>query len=189
MKCESVKAYFNPTDMRWHLDAILPDESIAAAKAVCDILQGKEIDLEIKKYSERRSLSMNSYYWVLNSKMAKILHISKARMHNMLLRRYGVPQMVGDDLMYAMVPDTEEAEEQALESETFHIKPTSNIKEGKDGVDRRGYILLKGSSQMDIDEMAALIDGTIDECKQMGIETMTPRELQELIEMERKSRW
>lgn len=185
MKCESVQAYFNPTDMKWHLDAVVAQESIFHAKVDTDTLKGKEVDVTLKKFTKSRTLTANAYYWVLLTKMAKQLGISKNRMHNILLRRYGVPQVVGDDLLYAMIPDTEEAENQALEAETFHIRPTSQIKEGKDGVDRRGYILLKGSSQMDTDEMAALIDGTVDECKQMGIETMTPREIQELIEREK----
>ena len=32
-----------------------------------------------------------------------------------------------------VVPDTTEAEETALEAETFHIRPTSQVKQGKDG--------------------------------------------------------
>jgi len=189
MKCESVQAYFNPTDMKWHLDAVVSEESIFLAKTDTDALKGNEVDVVLKKFSKHRTLTANAYYWVLNNKLAKAVGVSKSRMHNILLRRYGVTAVVNDDLVYAMIPDTEEAENELLESETIHLKPTSQVKEGKDGIDRRGYLLLKGSSQMTTDEMAALIDGTVDECKQVGIETMTPRELQELIEMERKSRW
>lgn len=185
MKCDSIQMYFNPADKKWHLDAILSEESIAQGKTIAEHFAGEIIDLTVERFAKKRTLTANAYYWVLNGKLAKAIGVSKSRMHNILLRRYGVPEVVNEDLVYAMIPDTEDAENQILESETYHLKPTSNIKEGKDGIDRRGYILLKGSSQMDTNEMAALIDGTVDECHQVGIETMTPRELNELYEMER----
>lgn len=185
MKCESVQAYFNPIDKKWHLDAVLSEESISQGRAQAENLRGKTIDLTIGLFSKKRSKTANAYYWELNGKLAKAMGVSKSRMHNILLRRYGIPEVLDGDLVYVMVPDTDEAESQALERDTYHLKPTSNVKEGKGGVDRRGYLLLKGSSQMDTNEMAALIDGTVDECHQVGIETMTPRELNELYEMER----
>lgn len=187
MKCDSVQAYFNPSDKKWHLDAVLSDESIAQGKTQAEDLRGKTIDLTMGLFSKKRSKTANAYYWELNGKLAKAIGVSKSRMHNILLRRYGVTEVVNGDLVYAMLPDTDEAETQIIESDTYHLKPTSNVREGKDGIDRRGYIFLKGSSQMTADEMAALIDGTVDECKQVGIETMTPRELNELYEMEKRN--
>ena len=187
MKCDSVQAYFNPSDKKWHLDAVLSDESIAQGKTQAEDLRGKTIDITMGLFSKKRSKTANAYYWELNGKLAKAIGVSKSRMHNILLRRYGVTEVVNGDLVYAMLPDTDEAETQIIESDTYHLKPTSNVREGKDGIDRRGYIFLKGSSQMTADEMAALIDGTVDECKQVGIETMTPRELNELYEMEKRN--
>ena len=42
------------------------------------------------------------------------------------------------------------------------------------------YIVLKGSSEMTADEMNTLISGVVSECKEQGIETLTPKELAEL---------
>ena len=42
------------------------------------------------------------------------------------------------------------------------------------------YKIYKGSSEYDSREMAILIDGVISEAKEMGIETMTPQELERL---------
>lgn len=185
MKCQDVKVYFNPTDGKVHLDAqILPDSIKDAEQASLD-LSGKIADITAKKYAEKRSLSANAYYWTLVNKLASAMKMSKSRMHNMLLRRYGTV-MASDT--YVMVPDTDEAFEREYENEVLHLKPTSSVVTGKNGRDYRLYMPLLGSSQMDADQMSDLIDGIVDECKQVGIETMTPREIQDLIERERERR-
>lgn len=188
MKCEDFKVYFNPADKKWHIDAVLASESIAKGKTLSDNFAGKNIDISLKKFSQKRSISANAYYWTLLSKLASAMRVSKPRMHNLLLRRYGAPAEIDGSIPWLMIPDTDEAWNDALESETYHIKPTSGIKEGTDGIDRRAYIVLKGSSQMDADEMAVLIDGLVDECKAVGIETMTPAEINEMIERERNAK-
>ena len=78
------------------------------------------------------------------------------------------------------IPDTEEAENDVIERETFHLKPTSQVVAGSDGVSYRTYVLLKGSSNYDSAEMSHLLDGLISECKAAGIETATPEELERM---------
>ena len=68
-----------------------------------------------------------------------------------------------------MALDTDEAEEQILEAEKTHLKPTSRVIEGQDGNIYRLYVLLKGSSAMDKEEFSALMDGILDECRQAGL--------------------
>ena len=45
----------------------------------------------------------------------------------------------------------------------------------------RSYIMLKGSSVYDVKEMSVLIDGIVNECKGVGIETIPPDELQRMM--------
>lgn len=53
-------------------------------------LKGKEIlSLEIKPYRKKRSLDANAYYWVLLTKLAKVMNTSNADMHNLMLIHYG----------------------------------------------------------------------------------------------------
>lgn len=145
-------------------------------------LKDADLDIEIKKHRERRSLDANAYYWVLITKAAKRLRISNNRAHNLMLRRYGALEVIDGQVVYLVLPDTDEAEERALESETYHIRPTSQVKAGKDGKQYRTYIMLKGSSDYDTAEMSRLINGIVDECKEMGIETMPPDKLAALLE-------
>ena len=145
-------------------------------------LKDTDLDIEIKKHRERRSLNANSYYWVLITKVAKRLRISNNRAHNIMLRRYGALEVIDDQLVYLVLPDVDEAEEKALESETYHIRPTSQVKTGNDGKLYRTYIMLKGSSAYDTAERSRLINGIVDECKEMGIETLPPDKLEAMLE-------
>lgn len=152
-------------------------EGQPALKMAQTYKDGVRVALKVTKHSEKRSLDANAYYWQLINKLAGVLKISNNYCHNVMLRRYGVLEEFDGTPMYCVIPDTEEAEKKADESETYHIKPTSNVREGNDGVMYRTYMVLKGSSQYDTAEMSRLISGLVDECKQCGIETMTPDEL------------
>ena len=95
---------------------------------------------------------------------------------------------VDGDLIYVVVPDNDEGERMALEAETFHIKPTSQVKTANDGSSFRTYLMLRGSSTYDTAEMSTLINGLVDECKDLGIETMTPQELERMMALYEQNR-
>ena len=65
----------------------------------------------------------------------------------------------------------------------YHIKPTSEVKETQSGRRFRTYVMLRGSSTYDTAEMSALINGLVEECKDLGIETMTPQELDRMMDL------
>ena len=110
-------------------------------------------------------------------KIYDAMHISKPRCHNLMLRRYGQNLTIDGHGAYIRIPDTEKAEEMALETSEYHIRPTSQVVTGNDGMNYRTYIMLMGSSQYDTEKMSHLIDGLVDECKAAGIETLPPDEL------------
>lgn len=151
-------------------------------------LSGKLLALTAKVYRRKRSLDANSYYWSLLTKLSEAAGISKNRAHNMMLRRYGKLVEVDGDLIYVVVPDNDEGERMALEAETFHIKPTSQVKTANDGSSFRTYLMLRGSSTYDTAEMSTLINGLVEECKDLGIETMTPQELDRMMELYEQNR-
>lgn len=146
--------------------------------------QGKpEKVYDIKEHKERRSLDSNSYYWVLVSKLSQKLRMSCARIHNTMLRDVAPPYLIDGRVAMQPIPDTDEAENQVLESTTYHLKPTSGTIEGKDGQLYRWYIILRGSSSFNKEEMSALIDRIVAECKEQDIETATPAELAQMAEL------
>lgn len=137
---------------------------------------GKTYTVDIKQYRKKRSLDSNALYWSVLTQLAKAAGISNPAAHNIMLRRYGQIERYGEQNVYVVLPDTPEAEEKADNAETYHLKPTSQVKEGKDGKTYRTYMLLRGSSTYDSAEMSRLIDGLLDECKQMGLDVLTEQE-------------
>jgi hypothetical protein len=100
-----------------------------------------------------------------------------------MLRRYGTLEEFDGKPVLILIQDTDESCRKADESETYHIKPTSQVKEGKDGLTYRTYLLLKGSHQYNTAEMSSLIEGLIDECKQVGIPTATPNTVANMLSL------
>ena len=146
--------------------------------------QGKPEKLyDIKEHKERRSLDSNSYYWVLVSKLSQKIRLSATRIHNTMLRDVAPPYLIDGRVAMQPIPDTDEAENQVLESATYHLKPSSGTIEGKDGQLYRWYIVLRGSSTFNREEMSALIDRIIVECKEQDIETATPEQLAQMAEL------
>ncbi len=139
----------------------------------------EKLSLEIKRYRRKRSLDANAYYWVLIGKLAKVLELSNPEAHNMMLCRYGQPEIFEGKAVYMTIPDTEEAEKKVANATDYHLQPTSQVREGNDGIMYRTYKLLRGSHTYNSEEMARLIDGLIGCCKDAGIsdaEIATPDE-------------
>lgn len=149
--------------------------------------QDKGIMWDLKEHKERRRLTQNAYYWVLVGKIAEKTGISSAEIHNRNLRDLGLVERMNGAVVPVYIPDTEDAERDALEAETFHIKPTSQTKEGKDGKTYRCYVLLRGSSTFNVAEFSALVDLIVQEAlAQGGIEVLPPDELAHIRELERQ---
>lgn len=124
---------------------------------------------KISEFHEKRSLDSNSYYWALLTQLKDVLRTSSAELHQQLLERYSSPLMsdgrpvvvtMKDGIPTSMLPG--------------HWMPVKR----KNGF--TSYMRIKGSSDMDSKEMSVLLDGLISECKEVGIETMTPNELKGL---------
>ena len=139
----------------------------------------EKLDIQIKKHREKRSLDANAYYWVLITKFAKKLELSNPEAHNMCLIRYGYPVILSGKSAFTTIPDTEEAENKVKNSTEYHLQPTSQVREGVDGVMYRTYRLLRGSRTYNTEEMSRLISGLITMCKEAQIpdrEIATPEE-------------
>lgn len=145
-------------------------------------IRGKQLRIIAKQWREKRSLDANAYYWQLITKLADVQRVSKPYMHNMMLRRYGQTELINGQMVFLVLPDSEEGIRKAEEAETYHIRPTPQVKIGNDGKPYRTYIMLRGSSDYDTREMSVLIDGLVSECKENGIETLPPDEIMRMME-------
>lgn len=128
--------------------------------------QDREKIFEIKEHKERRSLNANAYAWALIGKIADLIRLSKDEVYLAMLKSYGQSEIVS-----------------VLSSidisgyfKYFEVFGESSL----NGKDFTHYKIFKGSSEYDTREMSILIDGIVHEAKNLGIETMTPDELQRL---------
>lgn len=138
----------------------------------------------LTEHRKKRSLSQNAYYWVLTGAIAKAMKLSTAEVHNRNLRQYSRPEIFGGKIARALLPDTEETEEKALQMTTAHLKPTSQTVTLADGITYRTYDLMRGSSDLNTDEMAYLIDKTEEDARALGIDTATPEERRRMYELQ-----
>lgn len=135
---------------------------------------------EIREHRTKRTLTQNAYYWQLLSQVADALRMSKTELHNRMIRDFGQRDLFNGSVLVTYLPDTPEAERKALAAETYHVKPTSQVRVDKHGVPRRTYVVMKGSSSYNTKEMSVLVDGLIQEAKNLGIETLNQTELAEI---------
>ena len=147
-----------------------------------EALRDKELSLSVKEFKRHRSLDANALYWKLIGELGKVLKVSNSALHNVILSRYGTFEEVDGQLCYALIKDTDEAFKRISESELYHLKATSEVVSGKDG-DYRRYIMLKGSHEYTSAEFSRLLNGLVDECRMMGIQTESDDEIAHIMEL------
>lgn len=121
-------------------------------------LSGKEVNITISEPKEKRSLDSNAYFWLLVNKLADKLHTSKEEMYLKLLKDYGQSIVV--------------TVKSGLDLSQAGFKYYEVLKDGLiNGKPFTAYKVFIGSSQYTKDQMSVLIDGAVQECKELGIET------------------
>lgn len=125
--------------------------------------QDKDTLYEIKEHKEKRSLPQNAYAWKLITEIGNVLRKSKEEVYLQMLKDYGQSDIV---VMLSKVnPDG-------------YFKYYEKVRDIKmNGYYFSQWRIYKGSSEFDSKEMSIFIDGIIQECQSLGIETMTPDEI------------
>lgn len=135
-------------------------------------LQGKELDIVARVHREKRSLNANAYFHVLSGRIAEVNGTSLNHEKNRLIREYGQYEII--DGMIPTLMAKEKYEDKILDMEGVHLKV----------VERPGEMVkmavMRGSHTYDTAEMSRLIDATVEEAKELKIETMTPDQLERM---------
>jgi len=138
-----------------------------------------DYSITIKEWKAKRSLSANAYFHALNDRLAKKLNISMAKCKNILISRYGVVETIdGEPIIYKSNAPVE----YMIELETIHTMPVKVTEEN--GKQVTFYRVYRPTHLYNTAEMAALLDGTIADCNEQGIATLTPSEIERM-----KSTW
>lgn len=140
-------------------------------------LENVLLDVEIKKHSEKRTLSANSYFWQLVDKIKNTRDKSEDEVYQHMLAQYGQNQFKDDgNIATFLLPYGTK-----LEGEIFTHSAAVKTVELK-GQLFTYYRMLRGSSTYTSAEMSVLIDGIVSEAKELDIETLTPNELSAMCE-------
>lgn len=145
------------------------------APTIFDELKDKVLDVDVKEFSKKKSLSANAYFHVICGKIADAMTISKAHAKNMLVTKYGQLMYAGDDVACIKSNLTIE---QVQEMEEPHLKFVQFSEEEN----AYFYYIYRGVRTYTSAEMSKLIEGTVADAKELGIETATPNEIERMIQ-------
>lgn len=134
-------------------------------------LQNTDLRVRMVRWRDKRSLDQNSYFWVLVGKIARELGSTSEEIHADLIQRYPIA-WTNDEGSPGIVTLNKKYDVSILGG---YWKKTDR---GNDTFDV--YLKLKGTSDMDTKEMSWFLDRTVEEAKDLGIETLTPEELQRM---------
>ena len=158
---------------------------VTAAPDRIEEYKDMDLDISFDKHREKRSLDSNAYFHVLCDQLRHKLRMTMPECKNHLITRYGQLEYIGDQIVHIK---TQVPPEDMCPSELLHLLCVKALPD-----DTFMYRLYRGSHTYNTKEMAELIEGTVNECKEQGIETATPAELEEMnkrwgIKYERQSR-
>ena len=148
----------------------IPSDQLTAAKLLADELREGEISLECKKWRQRRSLDANAYMWTLVDKIAK-----KTRQKPADVYRHAIKEIPGNSTLVCVQDKAKDVLQQQWQAKGLGWQ-TEELPSKIDGC--TNILLFYGSSVYTTSQMSLLIDSIVDEAKELGIETLTPYELE-----------
>ena len=131
----------------------------------------RPLTITAKPFRKKRSLNANAYFHVLTGKIAERLGTSLDHEKNRLIREYGQYEFI-DGWIPTVLIDTA-FEEKMLDMEGVHWKPVA-----RPDTEHVKMAFMRGSHTYNTEEMSRLIDATVEQAKELGIETLTPEELE-----------
>ena len=140
-------------------------------EAINCISQCEVLSITAKKYRKKRSLDANAYCWVIMTQIANHPDVksSKEEVYEEMLQKYGY--LYQDEKGY--IPVT-------VKAGVDMSKIVGHWKFYKSNGKFDSYLMIKGSSEYNTAEMSHFIDMVVQEAKELGIETLTPDELERM---------
>lgn len=148
------------------------NERLEALQMV-DSLHDEVLSIKISKKTKKRSLDANAYCWVLISKLAEKLNISRTEIYRSAIKEIGGNSdtvCVQDKAVHSLCEGWKH-NGLGWQTDTFpsKIEGCTNV------------ILYYGSSTYDTQQMSRLINIITEECRQQGIETKSPEEIESIL--------
>ncbi len=135
----------------------------------------KLYNLTVKEHQKKRSLDANAYCWVLINKLADVMRIPPTEVY-----RQAIQDISGNN---EILPVKEEAVEQFKQAWSCHGLGWICRDMGRSKLQGyRNLMVYYGSSVYSVQQMNALIEHLVQDCKALDIDVMTERERSLLLE-------
>ena len=145
-------------------------------------LQDVELDITAKKHRNKRSLDANAYFHVLVNKIAEKTNESDTAVKKRLVQEYGTLARDEEDNVVGIKLPISVDVDKLIEYTRWFDRRTEG------GHTFNCYLVMKPTHEMNTKEMSRVIDGTVQEAKELGIETMTPAEIEAMMTRYEKGR-
>lgn len=134
--------------------------------------EDKEYKIEVKELKRKRSLNANSYAWTLLDKLAEKLRMAKTDIYRSYIKEIG-----GNNYLVCSIDEA--VDDLCRDWQSKGIGWLTELEDSKlEGC--TNVRLYYGSSQYDTAQMSRLIELIVQDCKENGIETLTPDELERM---------
>ena len=128
--------------------------------------QDRDKLFEIKEHKEKRSLSQNAYAWKLINEIGNKIGKSKEELYVEMLKDYGQHEVIS--MLSTIDPKGYFKYYEVIGTGIVNDKEFTH------------YKIFKGSSEFNTLEMKVFIDGIIQEATQLGIPTITEKEIESM---------
>lgn len=149
------------------------NEKADALKMVDELHNEDKLTIKISKKAKKRSLDANAYCWVMISKLAEKLNISKTEIYRSAIKEIGgnCDTVCVQDKAVKSLCEGWERNGIGWQTDTFPSK--------LDGC--TNVVMYYGSSTYDSAQMARLTNLILEECRQQGIDTKSQEEIDSLL--------
>ena len=141
----------------------------SAVNEVENLQKCEKLNIKAVKHRQKRSLDANAYSWCLMQKLAESVHSDKWSVYLEMLKKYS--------RAFTHIIVKKEAVKEMTETFRTCVDLGEITVNGQTGHQLQVYF---GSSSFDTKEMSVFIEGIVSECKELGIETLTPMELERM---------
>lgn len=142
----------------------------SAVNEIDNIKDADKLSIKAVKYRQKRSLDANAYAWVMMQKLAEAVESDKWSVYLEMLKKYS------REFTFVI------CKEQAIDKLKELYRTCVDLGEvNVNGTTGHQIQVFFGSSTFDSKSMSVFIDGIVSECKEAGIETIPPAELERMV--------
>lgn len=160
----------------------IPKEYKANYDEFIKLLQTEDVKtLEVIKYKEKRSLSANSALWIMCDKIAKKINSTKDDIYVQMLLKYGVFETVIIKNAAYSALEHKINKASSAESKISLCKIINEYTKGNENwLEVQCYF---GSSTYNADEFRFLLNGVIEDAKELNIDFFSKHEIEQMLEV------